>query len=55
MGFESWKRHEALHLQAWWRNLINDHLINGRVNDAKALFEEFDLDRDLKQAAFGKG
>ena len=52
MTFQSWDEAQARCLGGWWRNLINELLIEGRDKDAVALFEEFDLDGDLKNEAF---
>ena len=52
MAFQSWDEKQARYLRGWWRNLINQLLIDGRDKDAIALFEEFDLDSDLKSEAF---
>ena len=52
MTFHSWDEKQSRCLWGWWRNLINELLIEGRDKDAVALFEEFDLDSDLKSEVF---
>ena len=52
MAIQSWDEKQSKQLRGWWRNLINQLLIEGRDKDAIALFEEFDLDSNLKQEAF---
>ena len=52
MPFQSWDDKQAARLRGWWRNLIHHLLIEERDKDAIALFEEFDLDSDLKSEVF---
>ena len=52
MTFHSWDEKQSRCLRGWWRNLVNELLIEGRDKDAVALFEEFDLDSDLKSEVF---